>query len=76
MRSGVPLKVEGVVESFTTEGAEESLHLTVALQVSGQVSLQTETLVANLTLKFSFLCLTPSCRTKGNKNNTDINIFN
>lgn len=42
------LEVKGVVEAFAAEGAEVSLGVTVALDVSVQHALELESLLANL----------------------------
>lgn len=43
----MPLQVEGIVKSFTTELTWMSLHQAVALEVAGQHALQREDLVAD-----------------------------
>lgn len=63
VRSGVPLEVEGVVETLPADGAEEPLHLAVALEVAGQVSLQPEPLVAYLAPVITLLSLCTCTKT-------------
>lgn len=43
----MPLQVEGIVKSFTTELTWMSLHQAVALEMTGQHALQGEDLVAD-----------------------------
>ena len=57
MRSGVSLEVEGVVETLAADGAEEPLHLAVALEMSSQVSLEPEPLVTHLAAVITVLSL-------------------
>lgn len=46
----MPLQVEGVVEALAAEGAQVPLYLVVALKVTVEHALQTETLAAQVTV--------------------------
>ena len=48
-------QVEGVVEALSTEGAKIAFHITVALHVSVEESLQAETLLADFAFELAVL---------------------
>ena len=55
MSSCVSFQVKGVVEALSTEGTKIAFHITVALHVSVQESLQAEPLLADFALELAVL---------------------
>jgi len=55
MSSCVSFQVEGVVEALSTEGTKIAFHITVALHVSVEKSLQAETFLADFALELAVL---------------------
>ena len=55
MSSCVSFQVEGVIEALSTEGTKIAFHITVALHVSVEKSLQAETLLADFALELAVL---------------------
>ena len=55
MSSCVSFQVKGVVEALSTEGTKIAFHITVALHVSVEKSLQAETFLADFALELAVL---------------------
>lgn len=62
MRSRVPLKIEGIVESFPAKGAEIPLDVAVTFHVTVEKPLETKRLAAQPTLETTGVLFAPGGR--------------